>query len=57
MLLVFLLIPRVDKNIVDENNDKLIQILTEDSVHKVHKRCGGVCESEGHHRELIMVVS
>ena len=57
MLLVSFLIPRVDKDIVDEVDDKLMQRLTEDSVYKIHKLCGGNCESEWHHHELITVVS
>ena len=57
MLLVSFLIPRVDKDIVDEVDDKLMQRLTEDSIYKIHKLCGGNCESEWHHHELITVVS
>ena len=57
MLLVFFLILRVTKNIVDEDDDKLIQILTENSVYEVHKCCEGVYWSKWHYCELIMAIS
>lgn len=43
----------IDKDIIYENNDELVQILGKDLVHQVHECCGCVRQSKGHDDELI----
>jgi hypothetical protein len=44
MLSMFFFIFRIDKNIVNENHDKLIQLKHEYRVHKIHEMSRGICQ-------------
>ncbi len=43
---------RIDKDIVQEDYDALIQEGPEDAIHKGHKSGGGICETKGHDCKL-----
>ena len=44
MLSMFFFIFGVDKNVVNENHDKLIQLRHEYRVHEVHEVSRGICQ-------------
>jgi hypothetical protein len=46
----------VDKDVVNEDYDKLIQLFHKHFVHEVHEKGGYVCQSERHHCEFILSV-
>ncbi|MCI61617.1 hypothetical protein A2U01_0082874 [Trifolium medium] len=48
---------RIDQNIINKDNNKLIQVRLEDTVHIVHKDSGSIGNTEGHHQKLIMTIS
>jgi hypothetical protein len=43
----------VNQNVVDENHDKLIQVLHEHLIHEIHEIGRGIRKSEGHHGILV----
>jgi hypothetical protein len=47
----------VNKDVVNEDYDKLIQLLHKHFVHVVHEKGGCVCQFERHHCEFILSVS
>ena len=47
---------RVDQNIIDENNDKLIYVGYEYPIHQVHEHLWGIGQTEWHNQKLIMVI-
>ncbi|CAA0834151.1 Unknown protein, partial [Striga hermonthica] len=55
MLLVLLLALRVDKNIVNKDNNKLIEVGMENTIHQVHENCWSITEAEWHDNKLVMV--
>ncbi|CAA0821506.1 cysteine-rich RLK (RECEPTOR-like protein kinase) 8, partial [Striga hermonthica] len=57
MLLVLLLALRVDKNIVNKDNNELIEVGMEDTVHEVHENSWRIAETERHDDELVMAVT
>jgi hypothetical protein len=57
MLLMFLHTLGVNKYVVNENYDKLVQLFHEHLIHEVYKICWCVGESKGHHCELILPVT
>jgi hypothetical protein len=57
MLLIFLHTLGVNKYVVNEDYDKLVQLFHEHLIHEVHKICWCVGESKGHHGELILPVT
>ena len=50
------LILRIDKDVVYEHHYKLVQIRSENPVHKAHEGCRSVSETKRHHCELIMTI-
>jgi hypothetical protein len=44
---------RVNQNVINENKDKLIQVLHKHLIHEIHEVGRGVRKSEGHHDILI----
>ena len=57
MLLVLFFRLREDKNVINEDNDKLVQIFHEDLIHEIHEVSWGIGQSKGHDRALIQAVS
>jgi hypothetical protein len=57
MLLMLLHTLGVNKYVVNENYDKLVQLVHKHLIHGVHKIRWCVGESEGHHCELILPVT
>ncbi|KAJ6793921.1 Uncharacterized protein M6B38_233045 [Iris pallida] len=43
---------RVDQYVIDEDNNKLIQIFMENLVHKVHEYRRSICQSKRHDQEF-----
>jgi hypothetical protein len=43
----------VNQNVVDENHEKLIQVLHEHLIHEIHEVSRGIRNSEGHHSILV----
>ena len=52
----FFLILRINKNVIKENKNKLVQIFVEDTIHKAHKCSWCICETKGYHYKLIMSI-
>jgi hypothetical protein len=46
MTLMFFFGFGVDKNVVDEDNDKLIQKVHKDLIHEIHEISGGIGQSK-----------
>ena len=55
MLMIFSIFG-VDKDVVNEDYDKLIQLFHKYLIHEVHEKGGCVCQSERHYREFILPV-
>ncbi|WZZ35469.1 hypothetical protein YC2023_018870 [Brassica napus] len=49
--------PRINQNVVDENDHTLIQVLPKHIIHKLHERCRCVRQSKWHHHKLIMPIA
>src|SRR5579883_17639 len=49
--------PRVDKNVVDEDHDKLIQLGHKHRVHQIHEVCWSIGQTKGHHQILITTIA
>src|SRR5882757_6649021 len=56
MLFMLFLILRINKNVIKENKNKLVQIPAEDTIHKAHKCSGCICEAKWNHYKLIMSI-
>ena len=54
MLFMFFLILRINKNVIKENKNILVQISAEDTTHKEHKCRWGICETKWYHYKIIM---
>ena len=52
MSFMLFLILRVNKNVIKENKNKLVQILAEDAIHKAHKCSWCICETKWYHYKL-----
>src|SRR3954463_10996776 len=48
---------REDKNVINEDNDKLVQIFHEDLIHEIHEVSWGIGQSKGHDCALIQTIS
>src|SRR4051812_37618201 len=55
MLCMLILSSRIDKDVVDKDNDKLIQVGPEDPTHHIHEDCRCIGDSKRHHCKLMMV--
>src|SRR6267154_1912057 len=56
ILFMFFLILRINKNVIKENKNKLVQIPAEDTIHKAHKCSWCICETKWYHYKLIMPI-
>ncbi|KAK4734393.1 hypothetical protein R3W88_008654 [Solanum pinnatisectum] len=56
MIDMIIFIPRVDQDLVNEYNNKHIQILFKDFVHEIRECCRSVCQTKGHNKELILTI-
>jgi predicted ATP-grasp superfamily ATP-dependent carboligase len=54
MFLMFFSYLRVNQNVVDEDNNKLIQVLHKHHIHEIYEIGWGIHKSEGHHDILIV---
>jgi hypothetical protein len=43
----------VNQNIVNEDHNKVIQVLHQHRIHEIHEIGGGIRKSEGHHGILV----
>ena len=57
MLSMFFFTFEIDKNVVNENHDKLIQLRHEHRVHEVHEVSRGIDQPKWHNQILIEPVS
>jgi hypothetical protein len=57
--MLFMLFPtlRKDQDVINEDHDKLVQLLHENRVHQVHEMSGGVGQTKRHHQIHIKTVS
>ena len=53
MLSMFVFGFGVDKDVIDVNDDKLVEVLVEDGVHQPHECSRSIGEAEGHDGVLI----
>jgi hypothetical protein len=47
---------RKDQDVINEDHDKLVQLLHENQVHQVHEVSGGVGQTKRHHQILIKTI-
>ena len=57
VLLVLLFVLAVDQDVVEEHDDELVQVRSQQVVHHVHEGGGCIGQPEGQHQELIVPVS
>ena len=43
---------RVNENVVDEDHNEFIEIRFKDSIHEIHKGCGGIGKAKGHYQKF-----
>ncbi|EOX94184.1 Uncharacterized protein TCM_003614 [Theobroma cacao] len=54
---MFIIILRINQDVIDEYYHKLIQVWMEHPVHKIHKNCRGISQTKRHHQKLIMPIT
>jgi hypothetical protein len=53
MLFMLFLTLRKDQDVINEDHDKLVQLLHENRVHQVHEVSRGIGQPKGHYQILI----
>jgi hypothetical protein len=48
---------RIDKYVIEVDNDKLIQFFQEDLVHEFHEIDWGISQSKWHNSELVLTIA
>jgi hypothetical protein len=48
MFSMVLLVLGINKNVVDENHDKLVKLRHENQIHEIHEVDRGICETKRH---------
>jgi len=56
MIIMFLPILRIDKDVIYEHHYKLVKIGSKDPVYKIHESCGGIGEAKREHDKLIVTI-
>jgi hypothetical protein len=54
---MFLFICGIDQNIINEDHHEFIKLHHEYGVHEIHEVGWGICETEGHHQELVETIT
>uniref|UniRef100_A0A0D3EA29 Uncharacterized protein n=1 Tax=Brassica oleracea var. oleracea TaxID=109376 RepID=A0A0D3EA29_BRAOL len=49
--------PRINQNIVDEDDHALIQVLAKNIIHKFHERCRCIRQPKWHHHKLVISIT
>src|SRR3954469_14308492 len=57
MLLVFFFRLRVDQNVIDKNDDKLVQERSEYPIHQLHENCWSIRQPERHDLKLVVPIT
>jgi hypothetical protein len=57
MLFILFLTLRKDRDVINEDHNKLAQLFHENWVHQVHEVSGGVGQSKRHHQIVVKTVS
>jgi hypothetical protein len=47
----------VDEDIIDKDHYELVELCHKQGVHEVHEVGWGICETKGHHQELIKTIT
>jgi hypothetical protein len=47
----------VDEDIIDKDHYELVELRHKQGVHEVHEVDWGICETKGHHQELIKAIT
>lgn len=53
---MFSIISRVNKDVINKDNDKMIQIVLKYSIHETHKSGRGISRSKGNDKKLVMLI-
>ena len=53
---MFFLIPRVNKDVINKDNNEQVQILLEHSVHQIHENSRSICWSKKHNYKFIITI-
>ena len=54
---MFLFIFGIDQNIIDKDHYEFIKLRHEYGVHEIHEVGWGICETKGHHQELVETIT
>jgi hypothetical protein len=54
---MLLLILGVDEDIIDKDHYEFVELRHKNGVHEVHEVGWGICETKGHHQELVKTVT
>jgi predicted oxidoreductase len=54
---MLLLVFGIDKDIIDEDHYEFVELRHEHRVNEVHEVGWGICETKGHHQELIETIT
>jgi hypothetical protein len=57
MLFMLFLTLRKDQDVINEDNDKLVQLFYKNRVHQLHEVSGGIGQSKRHHQILVKTAS
>jgi hypothetical protein len=53
----FLLIFGVDEDIIDKDHYEFVELRHKHGIHEVHEVGWGICETKGHHQELVETIT
>ena len=51
------LIFRINENVIDEDDDKLVKILHKNFVHEIHEASWGIGQAKGHDSVLVQAIA
>jgi hypothetical protein len=57
MVGMLLLVFGIDKDIIDEDHYEFVELRHKHRVHEVHEVGWGICETKGHHQELVETIT
>jgi hypothetical protein len=57
MFSMILLVFGIDKDIIDEDHYEFFELRHKHGVHEVHEVGWGICETKGHHQELVETIT
>ncbi|MFS7996644.1 hypothetical protein Hanom_Chr12g01132271 [Helianthus anomalus] len=51
------LVLQINEDVINEDDDKLVQVGFANMIHEIHERCWCISEPERHHQELVVTIT